>query len=97
MAACGGLLKPYVVCLLPSFVAFTGVVCILEHLHAISVDEPEFSLYNIMLHTGTMQTWLVGIVLLAVGMWGARKAAPAVVDAYGVALEQAYKNTVGES
>ena len=92
-----GLLKPYVVCLLPSFVAFTGVVCILEHLHAISVDEPEFSLYNIMLHTGTMQTWLVGIVLLAVGMWGARKTAPAVVDAYGVALEQAYKNTVGES
>ena len=50
-----------------------------------------------MLHTGTMQTWLVGIVLLAVGMWGARKTAPAVVDAYGVALEQAYKNTVGES
>jgi branched-chain amino acid transport system permease protein len=92
-----GLVKPYLICLVPALVAFVGVIGILEHLQALSVSEDEFALWGIVFHAGVISTWLIFGVLLVLGFVGARKTARAVADAYDVALKRAYKNILDKS
>jgi branched-chain amino acid transport system permease protein len=92
-----GLLKPYALCLLPALVAGIGAIGLLEHTHALSSGEDELTLWGIEFHVGAVSTWLIFAALLVVGFWLARKAAPAVANAYDAALKQSYKNVMGES
>ncbi len=89
--------KPYVICLLPALVALVGAVGLLEHLQAISAMEDEFHLWGLVMTTGSAAVWLGFGALLVLGFAGAKRAAPAVADAYDHALKQAYKNIMDAS
>jgi branched-chain amino acid transport system permease protein len=89
--------RPYVLCLLPALVAMIGAVGLLEHMQAVSAMEDEFHLWGMVMATGSLAVWLGFGALLVLGFWGAKRAAPAVADAYDRALKQAYQNIMDAS
>lgn len=89
--------RPYLICLLPAVVAIAGAIGVLEHIQAISAMEDEFHLWGLTFPAGSPMAFALFGAMVVLGFMAAKRAAPAVADAYDHALKQAYKNIMGDS
>ena len=86
------LVKPYLICMVPAVLVLAGAIGLLEGVYALSSGEEELALWGMAFAPAEPMHWVLFFVLFGAGVWGAKRFAPAVADAYDHALKQAYHN-----